>query len=98
MLNVEQYSIHSNLLLAYSTQSSELAYEVLEIESSITMDENETYELKTGDTDKILPGSSLYVNALCTRLSDNLDIWSLIDKVHGGKYRTNKDYSIKPDH
>ncbi|KAL4718357.1 hypothetical protein ACJJTC_004611 [Scirpophaga incertulas] len=85
MLDVEEYSVHSNLLVAYSTQSSESAYEMLELEldTSISLDENVTYQLKTGDTDKILPGSSFYVNALCKRLTDNLDVWRLIDKVHG---------------
>ncbi|CAH0759641.1 unnamed protein product [Diatraea saccharalis] len=81
--NIEEYTIHNNLLVAYSTQSSQAAYEVLQIECSTTIDENVTYELKTGDTDKILPGSSQYVNSLCTRLGDDLDISSLLDKVHG---------------
>ncbi|CAH2986961.1 unnamed protein product [Chilo suppressalis] len=81
LANIEDYTIHSNLLVVYSTQSS--AYEVLQIECSTTIDANVTYELKTGDTDKILPGSSQYVNALCTRLGDDLDISNLLDKVHG---------------
>lgn len=78
------YTTHSNLLLAYSTQSSHAAYEVLQIECSTTIDDNVTYELKTGDSARIVPGSSQYVNALCTRLGDDLDVSSLLDKVHGG--------------
>ncbi|KAL0810885.1 hypothetical protein ABMA28_010188 [Loxostege sticticalis] len=77
------YTTHSNLLLAYSTQSSHAAYEVLQIECSTTIDDNVTYELKTGDSARIVPGSSQYVNALCTRLGDDLDVSSLLDKVHG---------------
>ncbi|XP_063834126.1 uncharacterized protein LOC135083321 [Ostrinia nubilalis] len=79
----EDYTTFNNLLIAYSTQSSHAAYEVLEIECSTTLDDNVTYELKTGDSARIVPGSSLYVNALCTRLGDDLDVNSLLDKVHG---------------
>ncbi|XP_068624135.1 mucosa-associated lymphoid tissue lymphoma translocation protein 1-like isoform X2 [Battus philenor] len=82
MVTVEDYTIHGNLLLCYSTQSSEAAYELLQIECSTTIDG--TYEVKTGDTEKIMPGASLYVNALCTRLMENLDVNSLLDKIHGG--------------
>lgn len=45
---------------------------------------DETYQLKTGDTDKIVPGASQYVNALCSRLDEDLDVSSLLDKVHEG--------------
>ncbi|XP_026748488.2 uncharacterized protein LOC113509369 [Galleria mellonella] len=77
---VESYNVHKNLLIGYSTQSSKAAYEVLQIECSTTI--NDTYELKTGDSARIVPGGSQYVNALCTRLGDNLDISSLLDAVH----------------
>ncbi|KAI8423648.1 hypothetical protein MSG28_012702 [Choristoneura fumiferana] len=80
--DVEEYSIHKNSLIAYSTQSSQAAYEVLQIECSHTIDNNVTYELKPGDTDKIVPRGSQYVNALCTRLEDGLDVSALLDKVH----------------
>ncbi|XP_013147841.1 PREDICTED: uncharacterized protein LOC106110531 isoform X2 [Papilio polytes] len=81
MTTVEEYTIHRNLLISYSTQSSEVAYELLQIECSTTIDY--TYEVKTGDTDKIMPGASLYANALCTRLVENLDVSSMLDRVHG---------------
>ncbi|CAH2058130.1 unnamed protein product, partial [Iphiclides podalirius] len=77
---IEEYNIHRNLLVSYSTQSSAAAYELLQIECSTTIDG--TYEVRTGDTERIVPGSSLYVNALCTRLVENLDVSSLLDKVH----------------
>ncbi|KAJ8708742.1 hypothetical protein PYW08_010124 [Mythimna loreyi] len=79
---VEDYTAHKNLLITYSTQSSQAAYEVLQIECSTTINMDETYELKTGDTDKIVPGASQYVNALCSRLDEDLDVSSLLDKVH----------------
>ncbi|XP_041971430.1 uncharacterized protein LOC121727587 [Aricia agestis] len=79
---IEEYSIYKNLIIGYSTQSSEAAYEVLEIECSTTIDNNLTYELKPGDTEKISPCASQYVDALCTRLSENLHINVLFDKVH----------------
>lgn len=82
---IEDYNIHNNLIIGYSTQSSQAAYEVLQIECSETIDNNNTYELKTGDTDKIVPGGSQYVNALCTRLMDNSDVNLLLDNVHRGK-------------
>ncbi|CAK1589672.1 unnamed protein product [Parnassius mnemosyne] len=78
---IEDYTIHRNLLISYSTQSSAAAYELLQIECSTTIDG--TYEVKTGDTEKIVPGASLYVNALCTRLVENLDVSTLLDKIHG---------------
>ncbi|XP_059056304.1 uncharacterized protein LOC131850148 [Achroia grisella] len=78
---VESYNVHKNLLIGYSTQSAQAAYEVLQIECSTTIDE--TYELKAGDSARIVPGGSQYVNALCTRLGENLDINSLLDTVHG---------------
>ncbi|XP_021196856.3 uncharacterized protein LOC110381011 [Helicoverpa armigera] len=79
---VEDYTVHKNLLITYSAQSSQAAYEVVQIECSTTINNDETYELKTGDTDKLGPGSSQYVNALCTRLDEDLDVSSLLDKVH----------------
>lgn len=79
---VEDYTVHKNLLITYSAQSSQAAYEVVQIECSTTINNYETYELKTGDTDKLGPGSSQYVNALCTRLDEDLDVSSLLDKVH----------------
>ncbi|XP_075986195.1 uncharacterized protein LOC142983191 [Anticarsia gemmatalis] len=79
---IEEYSIHKNLLVAYSTQSAQSAYEVLQIECSTTIDNEVTYELKTGDTDRIVPGASQYVNVLCTRITDDLDVSSMLDKVH----------------
>ncbi|CAH2098299.1 unnamed protein product [Euphydryas editha] len=82
MVDLENYSIYNNLFISYSTQSSQAAYEVLQIECSTTIDNILTYELKTGDTEKIVPGTSQYVNALCTRLVDNFDISTLLDKVH----------------
>ncbi|CAH0714971.1 unnamed protein product, partial [Brenthis ino] len=82
MYDLENYTIHSNLIIVYSTQSSHSAYEVLQIECSTTIDNNITYELKTGDTDRIVPGASQYTNALCAKLEDNLDINTLLDKVH----------------
>ncbi|CAK1547691.1 unnamed protein product [Leptosia nina] len=83
LCNIEEYSIHSNLLIGYSTQSSKAAYEVLQIECSTTIDNEVTYELKTGDMDKIVPAASQYVNALCSRLTENFDVNTLLDKVHG---------------
>lgn len=56
---------------------------MLQIECSTTID-NVTYELKTGDTEKIVPGASQYISGLCRHLHDNLDINSLLDKVHEG--------------
>ncbi|XP_050680548.1 uncharacterized protein LOC126976310 isoform X1 [Leptidea sinapis] len=82
ILNIEDCIIHSNLLIAYSTQSSKSSYEVLQIECSHTIDMDETYELKTGDLEKIIPSSSQYVNALCSRIFDNVDVSALLDKVH----------------
>ncbi|CAH4036433.1 uncharacterized protein LOC123711124 isoform X3 [Pieris brassicae] len=79
---IEEYAIHSNLLVSYSTQSSKAAYEVLQIECSTTIDNDVTYELKTGDTDKIVPAASQYVNSLCSRLTDNVDVCTLLDNVH----------------
>ncbi|KAF9423677.1 hypothetical protein HW555_001003 [Spodoptera exigua] len=79
---VEQYTVHKNLLVAYSSQSSQNAYEELQIECSTTINNDQTYELKTGDTDKIVPGASQYVNSLCTRIDEDLDANTLLDKVH----------------
>lgn len=79
--DVEEYTIHKNSLVAYSTQSAHSAYEVLQIECSQSLD-NVTYELKPGDTEKIVPQGSQYVNALCDRLADGLDVSALLDKVH----------------
>lgn len=82
--NIEEYSIHSNLLIGYSTQSSKAAYEILQIECSTTIDNNYSYKLKVGDTDKIVPAASQYVNSLCSRLTDNVDVCTLLDYVHAG--------------
>ncbi|CAB3220922.1 unnamed protein product [Arctia plantaginis] len=79
---IDEYSIHKNLLIAYSTQTSQGAYEVLQIECSKTIASDVTYELQTGDTDKIVPGASQYVNVLCTRITEDLDISKMLDKVH----------------
>ncbi|XP_004923450.1 uncharacterized protein LOC101746834 [Bombyx mori] len=79
----EDYIVHKNLLISYSTQSSQSAYEVLEIECSTTINFDETYELKTGDTDRIVPGASQYVKALCNRIGEDCDVSSLLDRVHG---------------
>lgn len=84
LCSIEEYSIYSNLLIVYTTQSSKAAYEVLQIECSTTIDNDVTYELKTGDTDKIVPASSQYVNSLCSRVSDNVDVCTLLDNVHAG--------------
>lgn len=78
--------IHKNLLLSYSTQSSQAAYEMIELETSRTIDNEVTYEIKTGDTDRIIPMASQYVNALYTRLEEDLDVSSLLDMVHAGMY------------
>ncbi|OWR45340.1 Mucosa-associated lymphoid tissue lymphoma translocation protein 1 [Danaus plexippus plexippus] len=80
--NLENYSIHRNLIICYSTQSSQSAYELLQIEHSESIDNDLTYELRTGDTDKILPFGSQYVNVLCSRIGDDFDISTLLDKVH----------------
>ncbi|XP_026316155.1 uncharacterized protein LOC113227443 [Hyposmocoma kahamanoa] len=74
--------IHKNLLLSYSTQSSQAAYEMIELETSTTIDNEVTYEIKTGDTDRIMPMASQYVNALYTRLEEDLDVSCLLDMVH----------------
>ncbi|XP_026735304.1 uncharacterized protein LOC113499154 isoform X2 [Trichoplusia ni] len=79
---VEDYAFHKNVLITYSTQSSQAAYEVLQIECSTSIDNDVTYELKTKDMDRIVPNASQYVNALCTRLGEDLDVSSLFDKVH----------------
>ncbi|XP_072946520.1 mucosa-associated lymphoid tissue lymphoma translocation protein 1-like [Epargyreus clarus] len=79
---IEDYIIHSNLLIGYSAESSQAAYEVLQIECSTTLDNCVTYELKPGDTGRIVPGSSQYVAALCERLMENVDVSTLLDKVH----------------
>ena len=86
MYDLETYTIHNNLIIVYSTQSSQSAYEVLQIECSRTIDNNVTYELKTGDMDRIVPGASQYISGFCRRLKDNLDINSLLDKVHEGNF------------
>ncbi|XP_013186701.1 uncharacterized protein LOC106131966 [Amyelois transitella] len=78
---IEPFMVPKNLLIAYSTQSSQAAYEVLQIECSTTI--NDTYELETGDSGRIVPSGSQYVNALCTRLADKVDLSTLIDGVHG---------------
>ncbi|KAG6460523.1 hypothetical protein O3G_MSEX012046 [Manduca sexta] len=81
MTDVEDYMIHNNLLICYSTQSSKGAYEMVQMEFS-TMNGNSTYQLQTGDSKRILSGMSVYVNALCTRFEDSTDISSLLDRVH----------------
>lgn len=73
-------------MLSYSTQSSQAAYEMIELETSRTIDNEVTYEIKTGDTDRIMPMASQYVNALYTRLEEDLDVSSLLDVVHAGMY------------
>lgn len=79
---IEEYTVHKNLLIAYSSQSSQNAYEELQIECSTTINNDQTYELKTGDTDRIVPRASQYVNSLCTRIDEDLDANTLLDKVH----------------
>lgn len=88
MPTIEEYTIHKNLLISYSTQSSQSAYEVLQIECTTTMDlENDvTYELKTSDLDKIVPGSSQYAQVLGERLAEKTDISSILDRVHAGNH------------
>lgn len=81
---IEEYTVHKNLLIAYSSQSSQNAYEELQIECSTTINNDQTYELKTGDTDRIVPRASQYVNSLCTRIDEDLDANTLLDKVHEG--------------
>ncbi|KOB74706.1 Mucosa associated lymphoid tissue lymphoma translocation protein 1, isoform b [Operophtera brumata] len=63
---------HCNLLISYSAQSSQSAYEVLQIECTTSMElENDvTYELKTSDLDRIVPGSSQYAHVLGERLAE----------------------------
>lgn len=87
MPTIEEYSIHKNLLISYSAQSSQSAYEVLQIECTTTMElENDvTYELKTTDLDKIVPGSSQYAQVLGEMLGEMVDISSILDKVHAGE-------------
>ncbi|KAJ2944852.1 hypothetical protein O0L34_g1745 [Tuta absoluta] len=82
ILSVPPATIHRNLLISYSTQSSSSAYEIVEIEATHTLDNNVTYEIQTGDTDRIIPNASQYVNALCTRLADEGDVSAMLDKVH----------------
>ncbi|XP_049881072.1 mucosa-associated lymphoid tissue lymphoma translocation protein 1 homolog isoform X2 [Pectinophora gossypiella] len=82
ILYTQPTNIHRNLLIAYATQPSAAAYELVEIECSMTIDNDVTYEMKTGDTDRIVPNASQYVNALCNRLEDDLDVSTLLDKVH----------------
>lgn len=59
---------------------------MIELETSRTIDNEVTYEIKTGDTDRIMPMASQYVNALYTRLEEDLDVSSLLDVVHAGMY------------
>lgn len=59
---------------------------MIELETSTTIDNEVTYEIKTGDTDRIMPMASQYVNALYTRLEEDLDVSSLLDMVHAGMY------------
>lgn len=94
MPSIEEYTIHKNLLISYSTQSSQSAYEVLQIECTTTMgiENDATYELKTEDLDKILPGSSQYAQALSERLSEKMDISTILDRVHAGDHLL----SLKP--
>lgn len=87
---IEEYSVHKNLIITYSTQSSQSAYEVLQIECSSSIDSDVTYQLQPGDTDKIVPGASQYVNELCTRITDDLDVSTMLDKVH-----EDVEYSLK---
>lgn len=89
----DEYAIHKNLIIAYTTQTSQGAYEVLQIECSKTIASDVTYELQTGDTDKIVPGASQYVNVLCTRITEDLDINKILDTVHEGIFLNNM-YSI----
>lgn len=42
-------------------------------------------KLKTGKTDKIVPGAFQYLNVLCSKLDVDLDVSSLLDKVHERK-------------
>lgn len=82
VLSVEDYTIHKNLVIGYSTQSSQSAYEVLQIECSRTIASDVTYQLETRDLDKIVPEASQYVNALCKRLESESDVNVMLDKVH----------------
>ncbi|KAJ0171804.1 hypothetical protein K1T71_012567 [Dendrolimus kikuchii] len=82
MMSVEDYVIYKNLVIGYATQSSQSAYEVLQIECSTTIATDVTYQLRTRDLDKIVPEASQYVNALCVRLEDGLDVNRMLDKVH----------------
>lgn len=59
---------------------------MIELETSTTIDNEVTYEIKTGDTDRIMPMASQYVNALYTRLEEDLDVSCLLDMVHAGMY------------
>lgn len=59
---------------------------MIELETSRTIDNEVTYEIKTGDTDRIMPMASQYINALYTRLEEDLDVSSLLDMVHAGMY------------
>ncbi|CAG9122238.1 unnamed protein product [Plutella xylostella] len=81
LLTTEDYSIHKNLLVGYSTLADHAAYEVVQIELSHSVDSKLTYELKTGD--QVIHGASQYASALCDHIEDDCDVASLIDKVHG---------------
>lgn len=81
--SLEDYTIHGNLLIGYSTLSAHSAYEVLQIECSQTVDINDTYELRSKDI--VLEGASQYAGSLCAHLGDDVDVSSLLDKVHEGK-------------
>lgn len=86
ILSIPPSVIHKNLLISYSTQSSQAAYELIELETSTIIDNEVTYEIKTGDTDRIVPMASQYVKALYTRLDEDLDVSSMLDVVHAGMY------------
>ncbi|CAH2234641.1 mucosa-associated lymphoid tissue lymphoma translocation protein 1-like [Pararge aegeria] len=87
--NLEEYTIHSNLLISYSTQSSSAAYECVLIEKEETIGVA-SYSLDSADV--VRGGVSQYVDALCSRLNENdVDISLMLDRVHG-----DVENSIKP--
>ncbi|XP_023937292.1 mucosa-associated lymphoid tissue lymphoma translocation protein 1 [Bicyclus anynana] len=79
--HIEEYTIHSNLLISYSTQSANAAYECIWVEKSETIGDT-SYSVKS--TDVVCGGGSQYVNALWSRLCENdVDISTMLDNVHG---------------
>ncbi|XP_069355566.1 mucosa-associated lymphoid tissue lymphoma translocation protein 1-like isoform X1 [Maniola hyperantus] len=78
--NIEEYTIHSNLLISYSTQSSSAAYECVLIENDETIG---LTSLSLATEDVVHGGASLYMDALCSRLTEYVDMSTMLDKVHG---------------